>query len=97
MDEKEDKVSATDENGKKLNALALPLPIRIMIGQTYKMVVDNHIASAKVEKIYDDNGDRQVIVTIKKKGHLFASTTSSLSTKEFKRRIISGGYMELEI
>lgn len=86
------------EKAEEVTAIALPLPIRIMVGMTYRIVVDNHITKCFIEKIHRSrDGEDFVVITIKKIGWFQGTVTSQVSTREFKDRLILGGLAELEI
>jgi len=91
------------EKEEKTTSLASPLPIRIMVGEKYRFVVDNQITTARIEKIYTENGESYVLITVKKPKSIncfnfFPGThTSAIRVCDFKVRLVTGGLSDLEI
>lgn len=85
---------------KKENCTALG-PVRTMeveVGKRYRIINDQRVMMAKVEKIYVGTmGKTYVTLTMHKPGTWFGEYTTHVEAEDFKMRVLGNGISKMEI
>lgn len=87
-----------DKEEKPSTALGPVVPMNVMVGKNYRMVIDNYVTKVKVEKIYMGlMGKTYITFTMRRKGKMFATYTTSLDAEDFKLRVLGNGIEQIEL
>ena len=87
-----------EEKEKPCTELGPVIPMNIVVGQKYRMVIENTIQNILVEKIFMGmQGQYVITITTPKKGKLFQTYTTNIDLDDFKLRVLGTGVKEITL
>ncbi len=79
-------------------ALGPVIPMNVVVGQKYRMVIEQSVQNVLVEKIFmGTRGQYVITITTRKKGKLFQSYTTNIDLDDFKFRVLGTGVKEVTL